>query len=145
MKTIYFIRHGEAEHNVSGVFGGHIDTKLTEQGVKQANLAGQQANAQNLAFDIIVSSPLERAHHTARILSAHINYPHTQIVLSDALKERHFGALEGVSSKEYEEAYKQNEANIDHLQNVERFIDLQVRAQEVAKWLNQLHTTESWL
>lgn len=138
MKTIYFIRHGEAEHNVSGVFGGHIDTKLTEHGIKQANLAGQQAKKENLSFDIIVSSPLDRAHNTAKIVAAHLNHPVNEIILSDDLKERFYGVLEGSDFTQYKQAYRANEASIDHHEGVERFIDMQMRAQRVYDWLQSL-------
>lgn len=34
--TLYLVRHGETEMNVSGLFQGHVDSPLTENGVAQA-------------------------------------------------------------------------------------------------------------
>lgn len=92
MKKLYFIRHGLSELNVKGLYAGHTDTPLTDEGRAQAKKAGQAAK--NLRIDLIVSSPLSRALETAQIAAAEIGYPLDKIVVDDRLIERHFGQLE---------------------------------------------------
>ena len=73
-KDIYFIRHGEAAHNVAPRPWGEelIDAPLTEVGRQQAaeQLLPQAAG---VAFDLVVVSPLVRAIETATIgLASHL-------------------------------------------------------------------------
>lgn len=138
MKTLYFIRHGEAEHNLRNTFGGNSDTQLTTKGIEQARYAGQNAKHQKLSFDIIISSPLTRAHHTAKIVARHLDYPREKILIEDVFRERNFGTLEGKDFKTYQHDYLEGEAGIDHHDGVERFIDLQWRAQKAFEWLQSL-------
>ncbi|MDQ3064734.1 MAG: histidine phosphatase family protein [bacterium] len=93
MKHLYFIRHGESEMNVSGLFAGHTDTPLTQEGRRQAIKAGQAAK--KLGIEYIFSSLLARAHDTARIVAKEIGFPETEIVLDPILMERFYGNMEG--------------------------------------------------
>lgn len=94
MKHLYFVRHAVSEMNEAGRWAGmHSMSPLTPEGHVQARQAGQ--HAQTLKIDHIVSSPLERAHHTARIIAKEIGYPEHKIELNSLLVERDFGALEG--------------------------------------------------
>ena len=93
MKKLYFIRHGLSEANKAGVWSGQSETPLSEEGRKQAREAGKKAA--NLDIDLIVSSPLGRARETAEIVAKEINYPAEKILISDLLKERSWGDLEG--------------------------------------------------
>lgn len=92
MKKLYFIRHGLSELNVKGLYAGHTDTPLTEEGRRQAKIAGQEAKS--LKIQLIVSSPLSRALETAQIAATEIDYPTDDIIVDDRLIERSFGALE---------------------------------------------------
>ena len=73
-KDIYFIRHGEAAHNVAPRPWGAelVDAPLTEVGRQQAaELLRPQAAG--MAFDVVVVSPLLRAIETATIgLAPHL-------------------------------------------------------------------------
>lgn len=139
MKQLYFVRHGLSEMNKKGVFAGHTDTPLAEEGHEQAKKAGKQARAKNLSFDVIVSSPLQRAHHTARHIAAHTEYPHENIILDDRFKERNYGVLEGAKAKSLLGArYYLDESIIDNQQDVESLEDLQNRANEALKFLQSL-------
>lgn len=93
MKRLYFIRHGQSEMNVLGLFAGRIETPLTEEGRRQATKAGKKAK--DLGIDFIVSSPLSRAHDTARLVAKEIGYPEDKIALSELLLERNYGSMEG--------------------------------------------------
>jgi uncharacterized phosphatase len=92
MKALYFARHGESEANKNMVFAGTWDVPLTEVGRSQAQKEGEQAKS--IRIDYIVSSPLIRAHETARIIANAIGYPEDDILLSDLLIERSYGELQ---------------------------------------------------
>jgi len=128
MKHLYLVRHGHTEMNERGLFSGQTETPLTEKGRAQATAAGKQAK--DLHIDYIISSPLSRAHDTARIIARAIGYPEDKIELNDLLLERHFGSAEGaVYSREFDmesvadaeslDALKKRSAEIwDYLQTV---------------------------
>lgn len=94
MKHLYFIRHGLSEMNaVSKLSGAGSDTPLTPEGRAQAKAAG--IAARSLGINYIISSPLIRAHDTAKIIAKEIGFPEDDIELNSLLIERHFGPLEG--------------------------------------------------
>jgi broad specificity phosphatase PhoE len=132
MKRIYFIRHGESELNVAKLWAGHTDTPLTENGREQARKAGKKMKLDKLSFDIIVSSPLKRALHTAQHVAEHIDYPVDKIVLHEGLKERNFGALEEKDITLHFniplDKYLADPYAIDHLEEVEKVEALHNRA-----------------
>ena len=62
---VYFVRHGQSQANLDGVFAGQTDAKLTDLGRAQAEairpiLAG-------IPFDKVYSSDLSRAYETQSI------------------------------------------------------------------------------
>lgn len=71
---IYLARHGETEFNRERRLQGHVDSPLTDLGVRQAHAVGR------LLADLvgdpqgwrIVSSPLGRAHRTAEIIAGRL-------------------------------------------------------------------------
>jgi probable phosphoglycerate mutase len=95
MKRLYFVRHGQSQANVDRVFAGQSDTPLTSLGRQQAEQAGSQAKI--LGIDHIISSPLSRAHDTAKIIAGIIGYPVGAIELNRLLMERGFGSATGQS------------------------------------------------
>ncbi len=88
---IYFIRHGESEQNKKELITGHIDSVLSEEGIKQAEEALLNLDTD---YSEIYSSDLTRCKHTAEILNKNLNIP---IFYDPRLRERHFGSLEGMS------------------------------------------------
>ena len=61
--TMYLIRHGETEANLSNTYVGHTDVLLTEKGRLQAKTAAEYLK--NIHADFIYSSDLSRAFETA--------------------------------------------------------------------------------
>lgn len=67
MKTVYFVRHGEAQNNVGHpVYLGEA-AELTEEGVKQAHFIAERAK--RLDFEVVIASPAARAKNTAEIIA----------------------------------------------------------------------------
>ena len=69
---VYLLRHGEALGNVQGGYYGRTDCPLTEKGRQQAERAGatlRELRAAESGRDLLLlTSPLERARHTAEIV-----------------------------------------------------------------------------
>jgi len=92
---IYLVRHGQTEFNRERRIQGHVDSPLTELGVRQAHAVGR------LLRDLIrepeawrlVSSPLGRAQATAELISAALGG--LTVELDDRLKEMSWGAYDG--------------------------------------------------
>jgi uncharacterized phosphatase len=129
MKKLYFIRHGLSEMNKSGHFAGTIDTPLADEGRIQAKIAGQQAK--KLDIDLIVTSPLDRAKETAEIIATEIGYPKDKIMISDLLRERHWGDLEGKPHITVED--------LDEIPNAETSKQLLARSEEALRYLESLN------
>jgi probable phosphoglycerate mutase len=138
MKRLYFVRHGLSEMNIRGEMSGHIDTPLTPEGHEQAKRAGQKAREQGISFDIILSSPLQRAHDTAKHIARHVDYDENAIELHDFLKERHYGVLEGSKSIYVDPRYMIDESVIDKHEGVEPLHEMQERANKAIEHIKSL-------
>ena len=94
MTTVYLVRHSDVE-NPQSVLYGHLDGfPLSELGRRRAEaLAGRLAGS---GIRRIVSSPLERAQETARIIAGGLPEP-VAIEIDAALREAEFSRyLQGV-------------------------------------------------
>jgi broad specificity phosphatase PhoE len=90
-KTQFYIaRHGETEWNKMRRLQGRLDSNLTQNGKLQAQQIAAQLCNKNI--ELIISSPLGRAHKTAQIVSADIS---RNIITDALLVERHFGDWQG--------------------------------------------------
>lgn len=138
MKRLYFIRHAESEFNAARVWNGSSDMPLTPKGRQQAKRAGQKAREQGLVFDVIISSPLSRAHDTAKHVASELDYPHDKIILSNRFVERDFGKLEGRKDLVAGTKYFIDESAIDPYDGVERLQDLQRRMDDFLAYLRSL-------
>lgn len=135
MKHVYFVRHGESEFNKAKRWTGSTDSPLTDKGCEQARKTGKHLQEKHAAFDLIISSPLERAHHTAKIIAESIGYPINKIELDAQLVERSFGKLEGNKDLLAASRYLLDESAIDRVEGAETLTDLQQRADRFWKKL----------
>ena len=94
---ITLLRHGESEGNISGVLQGQTDYPLTTTGIEQAQCLASSWKAQDVKFDLIISSPLLRASQTAQIIATNLGSP---IQYDHSWMERNFGVLQGKSLEE---------------------------------------------
>lgn len=85
---VYIVRHGEVPHNALKQYNNENED-LNENGIRQANELKEKIK--NINYDIIISSLLLRAKHTAQI----INVNNKKILINDKLKERDPGDLSG--------------------------------------------------
>lgn len=92
-------RHGETDWNIAGILQGWTDVPINDQGRRQAyELVGGFSHAK---FSKVYSSPLIRSLETAEIIarSLRLEPPETH----EGLKERHFGAIQGIPKSELAE------------------------------------------
>lgn len=119
LTTIYIVRHGESEWNVQNRLQGQSDSGLTKKGAEQASKLA--LTLQQIHFDAIFSSDLERAHRTAEIIAIE----HKLAVRStELLRERNFSIYEGRNYREDEELKR-----IFHLYNTA--IDKDAHAKQI--------------
>ena len=100
-RAVVLWRHGRTAYNAAGRMQGRIDIPLDEVGRWQA-AQGAQHLALRHAPARIVSSDLVRAVSTAQELSRLTSVP---VVLDEGLRERSFGAWEGLTAGEIHEQW----------------------------------------
>ena len=105
MKNILLIRHGQSEWNKLNLFTGFNNIELSEQGIEEANKAGQNFKNLNIKFDIVFTSELKRAQETAKIILKNLDqwdhlYGEGKIITDIKLNERDYGDLTGLNKKE---------------------------------------------
>ena len=98
---LHFLRHGESTANVERTFAGQSDSRLTDTGRNQAGEEGERLDAEDVHFDVILSSPLSRAKDSADIVAEKIGYPLDEIIVDDLLLERGGGGGEGMPLGEF--------------------------------------------
>lgn len=99
VSSLLVLRHGQSLWNVQERWQGRADIPLSEEGVRQAALA---ANALG-TFELVASSNLERARHTATIIAEHLGIGPVEV--DDRLQETHVGPWEGLTRTEIEERW----------------------------------------
>ena len=94
---IILMRHGESAGNAAGLHQGQKDFELTSTGKSQAASLARRWTKESRHFDLIISSPLKRAHETAVILANELNVP---IEVEPLWMERDNGLLSGLRPEE---------------------------------------------
>ncbi|HEX9877317.1 MAG TPA: 2,3-diphosphoglycerate-dependent phosphoglycerate mutase [Gammaproteobacteria bacterium] len=97
---LVLVRHGQSDWNLENLFTGWTDVDLTEQGKREAALAGLTLKAQGLTFDLAFTSVLTRAIRTLWIILSEMDLMWIPVERSWRLNERHYGALQGLDKAE---------------------------------------------
>ena len=100
MYEIVLLRHGESLWNLENRFTGWIDIGLSNKGVDEARIAGQQLKSNGFVFDLAFTSVLKRAKETLNICLKEMTINQILIEKFWQLNERHYGALQGLNKKE---------------------------------------------
>src|SRR4249920_2495819 len=88
--ALWLVRHGETEWSISGQHTGSTDIPLTPEGRLQASAIGKLLAGRR--FDHVFSSPMLRAHETARLAGFG-----DRIRLHEGLLEYDYGEFEGLT------------------------------------------------
>lgn len=105
MTTLILLRHGESEWNARNLFTGWTDVPLSEKGLAEARDAGRLLAAEGLFPDVVHTSLLVRAIHTANLALAELGRSWIPVRRSWRLNERHYGALQGLDKKQTTERH----------------------------------------
>lgn len=90
---ICFVRHGETNWNAERRMQGHIDIPLNANGISQAERLANALIRVKHSFDVIYSSDLERALHTANAVARALSL---DVQITPRLRERNVGKLQGL-------------------------------------------------
>ncbi|WP_411845788.1 histidine phosphatase family protein [Roseibacillus persicicus] len=104
MTELYLIRHGETEWNRAGLWQGHEDSPLTENGVEQAECLGERFAKEGIRFDAIYTSDLGRSHNTCKLLVEPLGQL-DEIQIDIGLRERALGPLQGLTFEQIQEQF----------------------------------------
>ena len=101
MTKMIFVRHGQSEANLGGIFAGQADVPLTALGRRQAQeLKGYILRT--YAVDAVCASDLQRAADTVRPVAEALRLP---LCLEEALREIDGGAWDGMPVEEIARVY----------------------------------------
>jgi 2,3-bisphosphoglycerate-dependent phosphoglycerate mutase len=92
---LILLRHGQSDWNAKNLFTGWVDVALSSQGEAEAKRAGELLKEKNLLPDLLHTSLLTRAIHTAEIALGACERKWIPVNRSWRLNERHYGALQG--------------------------------------------------
>ena len=109
MYKLVLLRHGESEWNKKNLFTGWVDVGLSEQGLKEAQSAGELLKQSGFQFDLAFTSVLKRAIKTLWISLEELDQMWIPVRRSWRLNERHYGALQGLNKADTTEKYGEDQ------------------------------------
>jgi broad specificity phosphatase PhoE len=119
---LYLARHGETEWSKAGRHTGNTDLPLTTDG--EAKAAALRPRLASIHFDIVYSSPMQRARRTAEL--AGFSSPE----VTDLLREVDYGDYEGLTSRQIHETNPSWEVYSDGSPGGETPVQIDSRAQQ---------------
>ena len=132
--VLYVFRHGQSQDNADFIFSGWRESKLTETGIKQAEIFAEKLKDKKI--DFLISSPQIRAIETMKIaISKNKDTKKLEIHLDERIKERSYGELQGTSKlelflknpellNEYRRSYTKRAQNGESLEDVVKRVNL---------------------
>lgn len=84
---IYFVRHGQAEHNINRMINDNNDhpAHVTEEGKEEAKKAALELKDKKI--DLIISSPLIRTKETSEIIAEELGLNKEDVIYDDRITE----------------------------------------------------------
>ncbi len=145
MGQIIFLRHGQATNNVERILAGRTKgIQLTETGIQQVEHTAKLL--ENMNISAIYSSPIQRAEHTANIVSEHTAI---DVKIDQRLTELDMGKFTGMPYDEIINShgnvfmkFYNGELEIAH-NGVETFVEVKKRVLEIVDNVIQDHTDEN--
>ena len=110
MGKLVLVRHGQSQWNLENRFTGWVDVPLTDRGRQEARAGGERLKG--IPFDKAYTSQLQRAQETLKIILGVIGQNGMAVDKSEALNERHYGALQGLDKKETADKYGDEQVHI---------------------------------
>ena len=102
---LILLRHGESEWNSQNLFTGWVDVDLSAKGIEEATHAATLLKDENLLPDIVHTSVLRRAIHTAYLALDGCDRHWIPVTRHWRLNERHYGKLQGLNKTEIRDQF----------------------------------------
>ena len=118
MNKLVLLRHGQSLWNLENRFTGWKDVPLTDVGINEAKNAGFLIKKNNINFDKIFSSVLQRANKTVEIAMEESGlknlYKNGKLIYekNHNLNERDYGDLVGLNKAETAEKFGKDQVQI---------------------------------
>ena len=142
------IRHGETDWNTERRFQGHTDIPLNARGELQARQMAQALKDTAITFDVLYTSDLKRAADTANAVAQLFS---VKAQVESTLRERHFGALQGLLISEAplirpDIWQAHSTRNLDHeLEGGESIQQFALRVQNALEMIQERHSGKTIL
>lgn len=139
--TIYLVRHGQTEWNLQDILQGHLDSALTETGLRQARELVERFK--DAEFEAIFSSDVTRARRTAETVALEKKLI---VKTSQLLRERNWGRYDGRKADIFREECRELIEKFHRLPREEQwkfkyFDDIESFAEIHARFLTFLRET----
>lgn len=121
-------RHGQTDWNIDLRLQGTADIPMNDYGIEQVRNASLHLTSD---WDVVLSSPLGRAKHSAEILAERIGAE--EVLIDNLLLERAFGIGEGKLYSEWHEKY----SRLDEIPGAE---STQAVAERARKLLGEINS-----
>ena len=112
MSKLILVRHGQSIWNLENRFTGWYDVELSENGILEAQKAGELSIAENIYIDHAYTSYLKRANNTLKIILKNMSLKNMNIIKSWEFNERHYGSLTGLNKAEMKEKLGEDQIKI---------------------------------
>ena len=112
MSKLILVRHGQSIWNLENRFTGWYDVELSENGILEAQKAGELLIAENIYIDHAYTSYLKRANKTLKIILKNMSLKNMNIIKSWEFNERHYGSLTGLNKAEMKEKLGEDQIKI---------------------------------
>jgi 2,3-bisphosphoglycerate-dependent phosphoglycerate mutase len=112
--SLVLLRHGQSQWNLENRFTGFHDVELTDLGRQEAARAGALIKQAGIHFDVVFTSTLKRAMHTAEIALQEAGQGGllASMIKHDDLRERDYGDLTGLDKDETRAKYGEAQVHI---------------------------------
>jgi len=134
----FFMRHGEADHNVSKTQStvATASSHLTDKGKKEVESSIPFIKESNI--DLAFISPFVRSRETVDIVSGVSGIPSDKIIVDERLSELNTGPFDGQETKEYEKQFPDALYSFDHAPDGgETFSQMRKRMGEFIEYLEE--------
>lgn len=111
---LVLMRHGQSQWNLENRFTGFHNIELSEQGIAEAKVSGQNLAKAGIKFDQVYTSTLQRAYTTAEIALTEAGQAGLMdtMIKHDDLRERDYGDLTGLNKDETKQKYGEEQVHI---------------------------------